>query len=293
MPNPVLLKGNMPEIKTLKDFLIYSFTWLINLFKYFHILLITFTILFSLITFFKKDKNGKKRYIVMSIAFLLILTSHLQFARVGWLYRYEAYLMAIGILISIILIKKMESLQKMKKVEKVILILLLTISIALFSFRGLHAVKRTILATKNIHDQQYQMGLFLKNFYQKHCVALNDIGAANFLADLKCIDLCGLANRDIFKTIKKNEYNTYNVSKITSINKVEIAIAFKNWFKGEFPSNWIEVGAWQIKNNVICEDDTIHFFGTNERNAKILLQNLKKFSKKLPEDVIQKGLYCE
>lgn len=284
LPNPVLLKGNTPEIKTVWGFIAYSFTWIKNLFKYSHILLIFIGILLFLKPIYKKDK----KYLYLGLTYIAILILHLQFARVGWLYRYEAYLMTIGLLIIVILIKETKNFYSRK-----IVITFLIITTSLLLFRGIHAITRTVKATKNIHDQQYQMGLFLKEFYRGHSVALNDIGVANYLADIKCVDLCGLANLDVFKIIKKGEYNTYKIGEITLKNKVEISVAFKNWFNGEFPENWIEVGTWKIKNNVICYDDTIHFFGINKKNALKLLENLRKFSSKLPEDITQRGLYLK
>ncbi len=51
--------------------------------------------------------------------------------------------------------------------------------------------------TTNIYEQQYQMGLFVRRYYQNSTVALNDIGAVNFLADIHCLDLLGLANAEV------------------------------------------------------------------------------------------------
>ncbi len=41
------------------------------------------------------------------------------------------------------------------------------------------------------------MGLFLNEYYNEDCIAANDIGAINYLADVKCIDLKGLGSKDI------------------------------------------------------------------------------------------------
>ena len=46
------------------------------------------------------------------------------------------------------------------------------------------SLKITSKASTNIYQQQYQMGLFLKTFYEGKAIAANDIGAVNYLADV-------------------------------------------------------------------------------------------------------------
>jgi hypothetical protein len=42
------------------------------------------------------------------------------------------------------------------------------------------ALINTPKATTNIYEQQYQMGLFIKEFYENKSIVANDIGAINF-----------------------------------------------------------------------------------------------------------------
>jgi hypothetical protein len=48
-------------------------------------------------------------------------------------------------------------------------------------------------ASRNIYEQQYQMGMFLKRCYPGKAVAVNDICAVSYLADVRLVDLLGLA----------------------------------------------------------------------------------------------------
>lgn len=285
LPNSILMKGNSPKIESLKDIFTYSLSWLKTLITAPQLLMVTLIILICAILL-----RREKRELVLFTIFLPVIILHAQFSRTGWLYRYEAYLMAISIFITAIYLEKISTI-KISTRGKSVLITLITIFSILLLFRGIYGTRRAIFATKNIYEQQYQMGLFLKEFYSKKPVALNDIGAANFLADIKCVDLCGLANMKVKIISNKHIYTLINLKELISKNEVEIAIIFKKWFKKGIPHDWIEVGSWKIKNNVICGDDKITFFGIGSKNAKILIKNLKKFKDKLPSDVIQSGIY--
>ena len=71
--------------------------------------------------------------------------------------------------------------------------------------RGWDAFTRIPRATKNIHEQQYQMGRFLAEHYEGTTVTANDIGAITFLADIGCVDLVGLASMEAAQLRRKLE----------------------------------------------------------------------------------------
>ena len=65
------------------------------------------------------------------------------------------------------------------------------------------------------YEQQYQMDLFFKRFYEGTPVALKDIGAGSYLAVIECVDLAGLANMGVARRILNGEYETRTSGEIT------------------------------------------------------------------------------
>ncbi len=296
LPNSILIKGNKPPLNNLHDIAKYLFTWLKNILIAPQLFIVLSGIIFSTLLLIKgKEKKG----VIFTIIYLPIFLLHIQFARIGWLYRYEAYLIAISIFIISIYYKKISTNKLITKNFKQIFVLFIIFCGLLLLYRGINGARKSVIATKNIYEQQYHMGLFLKKFYKGKIVALNDIGATNFLADIKCIDLFGLADNKINPKLRDYKYTCPFPYKLSIFKrrlkqkKIDIIIIFKGWFKNVIPENWVEVGKWKIKNNVVCGQNKVTFFATDPQKAKILIENLKKFKNKLPKDVIQSGTYLD
>ena len=147
--------------------------------------------------------------------------------------------------------------------------------------------------TTNIFEQQYQMGLFVRRYYQNSTVALNDIGAVNYLADIHCLDLMGLATEEVSARRQKHTFAVSDVDRLSKQTATRIAIIYDSWFVGQIPPEWIRIGRWTIQNNVIAGGAeggaTVSFYAVNPAEAVYLSQSLTDFSASLPADVIQRG----
>jgi hypothetical protein len=140
------------------------------------------------------------------------------------------------------------------------------------------------------------MGSFIRQYYQGSAVALNDIGAVNFFADIHCLDLWGLANRDVTLLKREHNYHTRDIAALSKQAGARIAIVYDYWYAGEvggLPPEWVRVGQWTIRNNVILGGGTVSFYALDPGEVSRLIQCLREFSAKLPRDVMQSGSYLE
>jgi len=231
----------------------------------------------------------------MMVIFITGALLHMQFAKTGWYNRYEAYLVALGLFVMVIgmgdlLSRKLSFAVRrslmLKYIAEALIILIILVS---FDSRAIKSLKSTPQATTNIYEQQYQMGLFLKEFYQGKSVAANDIGAINYLADFECLDLWGLGNYEITELLRKGRYDRLQISNLARQKNVRIAIIYESWFKGcgGIPSQWNKVGAWKIYNNLVCGDNTVSFYAVDPSEEYSLNKNLRAFSSRLPKNVEQ------
>jgi len=141
-------------------------------------------------------------------------------------------------------------------------------------------------ATTNIYEQQYQMGLFLKQFYEGTPVALNDIGAASFLGEIECIDLFGLANMDVARMRLRGLYESEDIQQVVQAAGVPIAILYESRFGDAIPSTWRRAGTWTIRNNIVGGGDTVTFYATTPDAFGSLRTHLVQFSRQLPPTVV-------
>lgn len=262
-----------------------------------HICVLISLALFILVTHLRKQRTN---YIILLIIFISISITHLLFARVGSFFRYESYLIGFGLFaISIgscgyIPNISLKSLRQNFPFYLTLALLISWLSVPML-IRALFSLRDTPQATKNIYEQQYHMGLFLRKFYQGSAVAANDIGAINYLADIKCVDLCGLATPKVLHLKNNNKYTTDQIYNICKENNVKIAILYEKWYKkyGGLPPQWIKVGEWTIQQNIVCGGLTVSFYAVDTAETDNLINNLRKFAKSLPGDVIQSGKYTQ
>ncbi|GAG93531.1 unnamed protein product, partial [marine sediment metagenome] len=218
---------------------------------------------------------------------------HMLFAKTGHFFRYEAYLVALGIFVIAIAArdywpqKLSISFNQSLMIKCIAVVLLIYLIILPLRHRGLGSLMATPQATSNIYQQQYQMGLFLKEFYQGEAVAANDIGAINYLADINCLDLVGLGSLEVARAKRSGCYNTDKIYHLAKEKKIKIAIVYDPFSREE----WIKVGQWTIPNNVVCAGDTVSFYAVEPEEESKLIENLRSFSSRLPADVKESGKY--
>ncbi|MCX7726038.1 MAG: hypothetical protein N2053_04230 [Chitinispirillaceae bacterium] len=242
-------------------------------------------------------RSWSNKYSLCFVIFTINTLLHLNFARLGSFGRYEGYLISFGIFTIAIgisnVLKNEEFISKISKKDLltpffVILFLFSLTLVAPLVGRGLSLIKNVHVATKNIYEQQCQMAFFLKEFYKGKGVAANDIGAINYFADIKCLDLWGLASLDVVNLKIKNQYSKEKIYEIALNKDVKIAIVYDIWFEmyGGLPQQWELVGQWKIKDNRVCGGDIVSFYAVDPKEKENLINNLSLFSKHLPKDVI-------
>jgi hypothetical protein len=247
-------------------------------------------------------QEGEAGTRVMAAIFAATTVLHLAFAAVGWFYRYEAYLVALGTLVAAcqmaeIIPQHGRSLRSADNGRLMLytafLFLLWLLAVPLLS-RGKSALKQVVQATTNIFEQQYQMALFFRDYYPRSAIAINDIGAVNFFADIRCLDLRGLGSRAVAEAALHNAYTTDEIRRLTIKYRVEVAILYDSWFApiGGLPQHWAKVAQWTIPNNVIAGSDTVSIYAVNVEHAGILIQRLREFAPRLPRDIRQWAPQC-
>lgn len=229
-----------------------------------------------------KSKNNRLFY--LSLIFILTTLIHASFSRMGvhYFYRYDAYLVLLGIINIYIFLNDVTP----KKWQKAIIYSVLII----FHIPHLFSPIISALATKNIYEQQIQMAQFLKKYKNHANIAANDIGAITYFTEIKLLDLAGLGNYEVLKLIKIGNFNNETAQKLLLDYNVELIIVYEDWFKNiSFENDYYKkMGEWKIKKNVVCGGDTVSFYSRKDA-FNLNLELFKHYSEKeLPKDVVYK-----
>lgn len=155
-----------------------------------------------------------------------------------------------------------------------------------FVVRGGRELYYQWFGSSNIYEQQVQMGRFLNRYYGGASVAANDIGAINYFADIRCLDLIGLGSLDVAQQSRDGSFVTADIDRVAQQHGVTIAILYDKWFPpGSHvapPDHWITVAHWTISDNAVAASDTVTFYATSPAEAERMRANLDDFATQLP-----------
>jgi hypothetical protein len=237
----------------------------------------------------------------MTAIFVMIALAHLQFCMVALFFRHESYLVALGIVIVVVQIADLcpEKLfgtpgDRALVPKHVGALLLAAFLIYPCLVRAGAALIFLPQASKNIYEQQYQMARFIQRYYQGSTIALNDIGAVNFLADVHCLDLWGLGDYEVTQLMRRHDYHTPDILRLSRDHGVKVAMVYDAWYAkdiGGLPREWVWVGQWALPDNVVAGGDTVSIYAVDESETVALMQKLQEFSPLLPKGVKQSGRY--
>jgi hypothetical protein len=227
---------------------------------------------------------------LMGIVFLTVATMHTFFAGFGWFYRYEAYLVYLGLMVLVLQWLDVYRHRSPDLVRPRYRWALPVLFVALglpMSYRAVCSLRNTPRACANIHDQQVQMARFLHDYYTGATVAANDVGAINFLADIDCVDLYGLADVEVARAKLAHLYDSQEIDRVARSRGATIAIIYKRWFEkyGGVPDSWIEVASFSIPDNMVCGDSTVTLYAVDVNAAEDLRTRFAEFKPSLPVGV--------
>lgn len=223
---------------------------------------------------------------------------HFVLANFGWLFRYEAYLVALLFVTGPMLVehfrvhrdeKRQSEPQNLPgRYRRVLTSYQLWFLVAVLLLIIMRAPLSSQVPTISnvIYSQQYQMARFRQEYYQDDPIALNDIGYVSYLADTPILDLVGLANHEVVALHFNRDFSTEAVSNLVAENDVSVIITYENWLGDRLPDHWIKAGEWHYDQPLISPSgDVVGFFAVDMASAETLQSNLDDFASQLPADV--------
>ena len=234
------------------------------------------------------------------VLFLGGLVLHVHFAVIArsFLSRYEGYLVALGVLGFALSLtdrpaREPDTPQAGLPARVVLAIALLAFA-APVVVRALRPYRQVPILARNTYEQQVQMGRFLAAYWPGATVVANDIGAINYLADIRCLDIGGLGSLETGQRIIRGEFTPGRLEALARERHADIAVCFDSWLRayaGGIPPSWRKMGGWTIQDNIVCADPTVSFYAIAAGADVRLMETLRRFSPQLPASVVQTGAY--
>ena len=232
-----------------------------------------------------KDRRARSMLGIVLGGILL----QLALADVGWTYRYEAYVVGAAIATIAYVIPHV---QFARNRWAVVFLLVFAVAGSGTLARRLVNAERTLPErSAAVYNQQFQMARFLSRFENGVSVAANDVGAINYYADIDCLDLAGLGDREVFRLLRQGNFTVASMMKLAKDRKVKIAVVYDSWFpflswtEPPVPISWTRVARWRTPYSSYLGSDTVSFYATSPEEAVKLKTSLAVFAPSLPPNV--------
>ncbi len=253
---------------------------------------LTLAVLLALALTWEIDSDASRRSRAMALLFVAASLLHACLVKMDWFFRYEAYLIAMGLLAFGLVAKPLTIAlrsggRKRLNAAATALVILLAAPLAV---RALSALAVTSGAMRNVYEQQYQIALFFREAYPRDAIALNDIGAVSWMGSSPIVDVMGLATSEIAELKRRGQFNRDTLAAVISNRNVKAIAMYEGVFASVIPRSWQLVGEWQIVQNVGgASEDTVGFFAPTAADAARLRAALEAFRPRLPQPVLYRS----
>ena len=146
----------------------------------------------------------QRRYTFPAIAFLVATGIHVTFAQVGWYERYQAYLIALGVLVLLAIADEVVPSTRRPPARAVLVPMLVLVALLL----GVTKISLTTelrTAVQDTYQQRYQAGRFLGRYYDGEPVATGELGYISLEHDGPITDLLGLGDYEVLRARRSVE----------------------------------------------------------------------------------------
>lgn len=235
---------------------------------------------------------------VVGAIVLWSIVLHLQFAGIGLLFRYEAYLVVAGLL-AVALLTPCDVPTRVRqwyaqvvrvdwpsRFRPLALAALAAVPLITYGARAVQSAGLTVLSTNDRLLEHVWPARLVNAFYNDATLVVNDVGAMAFLTDARLLDLYGIASSEPVRLFLGARGGPPLASLREWIGRSDARIAVlqteQSWVATALPAAWVHVADWRIPRNVVYGDRVVGLFARDQEEGRRLTDALARFAPQLP-----------
>ncbi|QXP89628.1 hypothetical protein [Methylococcus capsulatus] len=228
----------------------------------------------AVLLFDRTDRRAR----FLHLSFLPAAGLHLGLAATGHLFRYEGYLIPLGVVAIATQVAVFGFHPRFyTNASRLARTLFWALIVAPFLIRGGMAALITPRACANIHGQQVRMARLVHARLDEGAVALNDIGAVAWFGAVPILDLAGLGSDDVARLRIQGRFGPEAIRPLIREHGVRLAMLYDSWFRGALPPEWTRIGEWMTPDNVVLGDARVSFYAVDPAAAERLKRAIDDF----------------
>lgn len=271
VPNPVLLKGAGEAaggpgamVKALV-----GWTWLTNARE--PVIPLLPLLVAGALLVGPQGRGDRERATWTGLALLPAMLLHAAYARSGWFFRYEAWMVWVGGLYVAGVALPAWGRGGAPRVGLVAFALAGGLPLG---FRAVASWQWIPEVVTSIRHQQVQTAGWLAAWPDPAPVAVNDVGAVAWYApDRPIVDLVGLLDDEVALRKRGGPLDGADLDALARARGVGAAAIYDAWFP-ERPQAWVRVARWRIAEAGTCADRTVSFYATDPAHAEVMRASL-------------------
>jgi hypothetical protein len=182
-----------------------------------------------------------------ALAAMILLHGHFVFSPLFWVYRYDAYLVAFGIFVGAVVLVELPSPRAVPRGAMPALLVASLVPAVADVREGLFPDVE-VEGMRNTYLEEYQTAQFLRRYYARDAVIVNDLGAVTYYTDGRILDLVGLGDIEPLVIMRRSAYTSRDVVDWTARYRPSIAILQLNWsiVRPLIPPEWVRVAVVEV-----------------------------------------------
>lgn len=195
------------------------------------------------------------------------------FGKLGWLFRYEAWLIALDVM-AILLAVRVAAAGRRWVFEIALLGLFLACAP-----RAVHAIHRTVAAAHDREWEHFGPTEALADF-RGEPLLVNDVGVISYYGTGRPLDIYGLADNETLRLKREGRLGPAGLRAFGERENARIGEFQFCWpaLRGQLPEGWLLVEAWTGPRNIIFGDLTVAFMAADAQSAARLHASLSRAS---------------
>ena len=184
----------------------------------------------------------QRRLIVLVASAITATLLQIIFGDIGWLYRYEAWLIGLNLLALFLAAASLAPAQARLRLAVSAATVLLAAGLA---YRDLNAGRMAIKATDNRRWEHVPVAFLLRDHFRDVPVMVNDIGLVTYIRGARAIDLFGLGHNNPVRLRRQpGGYDATALKALTASVQARAAVVQACWSQvyKRVPDDWILVG---------------------------------------------------
>ena len=206
--------------------------------------------------------------------YAFIFALHVASIGVYVFYRYQAYLVVVGIVALFAFACRWYSDESRATIGgKCVTVVTLAV---LAAIDPLGQLNLTAEASHDIYRQQYLDAMFIRTYYNHGTALLNDIGAAAYYTDAHIVDYVGLASKAFARLSIQHRDKTRAFIAAVDSTKPDIGIVYLTWLP-QIDSHWIIAANRTVTPSIVCADPKLTYIAFTPSGAAKLKPHVKLF----------------